>query len=173
MSRSKHLMMTPKTVDEVQWSTWEPKERAVLCLVRDNNDLLLIHKKTGLGAGKINAPGGRIEPDETPRFAAIRETEEETGIIPINPEQRAELSFIFTNGYSIHGTVFLATEYSGTMIETPEALPFWRSIEDLPFERMWEDDTLWLPKVLNGAYVQGFFIFDEDSMLSHRIELQV
>jgi 8-oxo-dGTP diphosphatase len=141
--------------------------------VRDNNDLLLIHKKTGLGAGKINAPGGRIEPDETPRLAAIRETEEETGIIPINPEQRAELSFIFTNGYSIHGTVFLATEYSGTMIETPEALPFWRSIEDLPFERMWEDDTLWLPKVLNGAYVQGFFIFDEDSMLSHRIELQV
>lgn len=170
--RSKNGMMTPRTVDEVRWSTWKPKERAVLCLVRNNNELLLIHKKTGLGAGKINAPGGRIEPNETPRHAAIRETEEETGIIPLNPEQRAELSFIFTNGYSIHGTIFLATTYSGTMIETPEALPFWRSLDNLPFERMWEDDKLWLPKVLHGAYIKGFFIFDEDCMLSHKIEVR-
>ncbi len=48
------------------WENWEPRERATLCFVRRENEVLLIRKKRGLGAGKINGPGGRIEPGETP-----------------------------------------------------------------------------------------------------------
>ena len=98
-------------VDSFDWDSWEPTEKAVLCFVVDNDQILLIHKKTGLGAGKINGPGGRIEPGETPLEAAIRETTEETGITPIAPVQQADLSFVFTNGYSLHGSVFLAKEW--------------------------------------------------------------
>ena len=47
------------------WSTWQPHERANLCFVVRGEEVLLIHKKRGLGAGKINGPGGRIEPGET------------------------------------------------------------------------------------------------------------
>lgn len=159
----------PRDVHLINWDQWEPEERAVLCLVRYNDDLLLIHKKTGLGAGKINAPGGRIDPGELPIEAAIRETTEETGITPSGLIETAELSFIFTNGYSIHGTVFLAYHHTGTLRETPEALPYWWPVTDLPYERMWEDDPLWLPKVFAGFYVRGRFIFDEDTMLSKDI----
>jgi 8-oxo-dGTP diphosphatase len=145
----------------------------VLSLVTDVSDdrqrLLLIHKKTGLGAGKINAPGGRIEPGEDPLDAAVRETFEETGITPLQPMQTAELSFIFTNGYSIHGTIFISRQFEGDHYETREALPFWCPVEEIPYHNMWQDDRLWLPKALSGAYIRGYFIFDEDTMLSHRI----
>ncbi|TFG63671.1 MAG: 8-oxo-dGTP diphosphatase [Spirochaetales bacterium] len=160
----------PGTVDEVDWSSWQPTERAVLCYLTSDDHLLLIHKKTGLGAGKVNAPGGRIDPGETPLEAAVRETEEETGIIPLDPVQRAEVSFIFTNGYSLKGEIFFARNYGGTMLkETKEAIPFWCPVNEIPYADMWEDDIHWLPLALGGQYVRGFFIFDEDKMLSHRI----
>ena len=48
----------------------------------DGPQVLLIRKKRGLGAGKINGPGGRLEAGETPEQCAIRETHEEVGIDP-------------------------------------------------------------------------------------------
>lgn len=158
-----------RSVDEVDWSRWQPRERAVLCFVRDQAQILLIHKKTGLGQGKVNGPGGRIEPGESPLEAAVRETEEETGIRPGGPREAAELSFVFTNGYSLHCTAFLADSWSGELVETREALPFWCPLGAIPYERMWADDVLWLPRALRGERLVGRFIFDEDTMQSHRL----
>lgn len=158
-----------RKVSEIDWKTWKPTERAVLCFVREGGSILLIHKKTGLGAGKVNGPGGRIEPGETAAEAAVRETEEETGIVPWNVEKAAELHFQFIHGYSLHGTVFLSREYTGEMVETDEADPFWCDEGTLPWENMWEDDPLWLPAVLQGKKAKAFFIFDDDRMLSHLV----
>jgi len=159
----------PRSVEEIDWTSWRPKEQAVLCFVERNGQLLLIHKKRGLGAGKINAPGGRIEPGETAAQAAVRESEEEVGITPHALRQTAELSFQFTDGYSLLGYVFFADSYLGTPHATDEADPFWCSRTEIPYDRMWEDDRLWLPEVLAGKYVVGRFIFEGDSMLSRQI----
>ena len=67
----------PHHVDDIDWPLWQFTEHAVLCFIVDGDRILLIHKKTGLGAGKVNGPGGRIEPGESPLQAAVRETEEE------------------------------------------------------------------------------------------------
>ena len=101
--------------------------------------------------------------------AAVRECEEEVGMTPRNLRQVAELQFIFTDGYSLRGFVFFAGNFSGTPIETPEAKPFWCAVADLPYDEMWADDTLWLPRVLRGESVLGRFIFEGDRMLSHKI----
>ena len=61
-------------LNSIDWSKWVPRETATLCFIEKEGQLLLIHKKRGLGAGTINAPGGRLEPGETPLEAAIRET---------------------------------------------------------------------------------------------------
>jgi 8-oxo-dGTP diphosphatase len=159
----------PRTVDDVDWSSWKPVEEAVLCFVVKEGRVLLIHKKTGLGKGKINAPGGRIEAGETPMEAAVRETAEETGLTPLNLEERVELSFIFTSGYSLHGRAFFASDCTGEMTDTPEADPFWCDLGEIPFDSMWEDDPLWIPRALEGEKLKGLFIFEDDSMLSHRI----
>lgn len=157
-------------VSEIDWETWVPKEKAVLCFIKKNDKLMLIHKKTGLGKGKVNAPGGRIEPGETPKEAAVREVQEEIGLTPHNIYKVGELFFIFTDGYSLHGTVFFADTYTGTPYETVEADPFWCDIIDIPYSNMWEDDQYWLPIVLAGKKMNGFFIFNKSKMLSKRIE---
>ncbi len=162
----------PDSVDDVDWDTWKAKEEAVLCFIVRDGQVLLINKKTGLGAGKVSAPGGRIEAGETPEEAAIRETIEETGLTPYNLEERTELCFIFADGYSLHGRAFFATDCSGDMIETDEADPFWCSVEEIPFDKMWADDPLWIPGAMEGEKKKGVFIFDGDTMLSHRFEMK-
>jgi len=157
-------------VDLVNWKNWQPTERAVLCFADAGEKLMLIHKKTGLGKGKINAPGGRIEPGERPLQAAVREVREETGVIVDTLREVCQLHFIFTNGYALHGTVFFAATYRGTPCETPEAKPFWCEKRAIPYDNMWADDILWLPRVLAGKYVKGYFIFDDDTMLDQRVE---
>ena len=159
-----------KSVEDVDWDIWEPTETAVICYIVKNGKVLLIHKKTGLGKGKINAPGGRIEPGEMPIEAAVRETQEETGLTPLHLEHRGILSFIFTNGYSLKGFVYFANDFTGEMKETDEADPFWQDTENIPYPEMWEDDIHWLPRAMKGRFVQGRFIFDDDTMLSKQID---
>ena len=162
--------ISPRSVSDVDWNRIAYTEEAVLCFIREGDRLLLIHKKTGLGAGLINGPGGRIEPGETPLEAAVRETREETGLTPQFLEHVGELAFVFTDGYSLYGYVFFAFGHEGLLTETEEADPFWCAISDIPYDRMWEDDGVWLPRVLNGERVKGYFIYDGEHALDHRVE---
>lgn len=158
-------------VNQIDWEIWEPTERAVICYTFSEDKVLLINKKTGLGNGLVNAPGGRIEEDETAAEAAVRECQEETGITPLGISQRGILNFQFTDGYSLKGYVFFAHDHSGTLTETEEADPFWVPVEQIPYEKMWEDDALWLPKALEGSFVEGFFIFDDRKMVSSSLSI--
>ena len=64
----------------------KPKPAAVLVpiVVRDEPMVLLTQRHAGLSkhAGQIAFPGGRIDADETPLQAALREAEEEVGLPP-------------------------------------------------------------------------------------------
>lgn len=160
----------PRSVAEVNWDSWKFTEEAVLCFIRSEERLLLIHKKTGLGKGKVNAPGGRIEKGEKPLDAAVRETVEETHVTPSQLEFAAELQFIFTDGYSLKGLVYFASRHEGTPTETSEADPFWCPVDSIPYEKMWADDIHWLPRVLKGEKVRGRFIFEDDTMLDLEVE---
>jgi len=158
-------------VSDINWDLWKADKHAVITYIFSQGKVLLIHKKRGLGAGKVNAPGGHIEEGETKLEAAVRETEEEVGLIPINSEEAGKLFFQFTNGLKMEGTVFTAKDYTGDMIETDEADPFWINIDDIPYKKMWEDDLLWLPHVIKGKKIKGRFIFDEDNMLSYSMDI--
>ncbi|MCK5156189.1 MAG: 8-oxo-dGTP diphosphatase [Spirochaetales bacterium] len=161
-----------RKVEDIDWDEWEPQETAVVCYMfrGDGGEVMLIHKKRGLGNGLINAPGGRIEDFETAAEAAVRETEEETGITPINPVQVGVLNFQFVDGYSLKGYVFFAYDHTGEEKETVEADPFWADINRIPYDKMWEDDQYWLPEALQGKNITGNFIFDDRTMLSKDIQ---
>ena len=73
--------------------------------------------------------------------------------------------FQFADGLSIHCTVFRAEGWSGEPSETEEANPFWCSLNQLPFDRMWEDDATWFDYLVEKKYFTGSYIFDEDRML--------
>jgi len=158
-------------VSQIDWDVWEPAETAVLCYLIVDGSVLLIEKKRGLGAGLVNAPGGHIEADETAAEAAVRETSEETGLTVQEPVHMGTLEFQFTDGLAMRGHVFFANAFSGNMVETDEALPFWCPLEDIPYDRMWEDDRIWLPMALQGRHFYGRFIFADKKMLDSAVEI--
>ena len=149
-----------------------PKEEqhAVLCFVVQDGEILLIKKKRGLGAGKVNAPGGRIEPGESAEQAACRECREEVGLSPQGLSRAGELFFEFVDGLHLYCTVFRARSAQGEMVETDEAAPFWCRTQAIPYRDMWADDSLWLPWLLSGRPFRGTFRFDGDRMLEQRVE---
>jgi 8-oxo-dGTP diphosphatase len=158
-----------RSLADIDWANWTPQQRATLMFVVRDGQMLLIHKKRGLGAGKINGPGGRIEPGETPREAAIRETQEELRVTPRNVQAGGELFFQFVDGLSLHVHVFRADGCDGDPEETDEATPVWVKTQAIPYGRMWEDDPYWLPLMLEGKPFRGFFLFDGDRLLDWRL----
>lgn len=155
---------------EPDWKSWVPTERASLCFVIQDGEILLIQKKRGLGAGKVNGPGGRLEPGETFLDCARRETQEEVGVTPTGLAQAGELHFQFVDGYALHCAVFTADGHEGALKETDEAAPFWKPVSQIPFEDMWTDDRHWIPWMLERRKFRGFFTFDGDRMLTCRVE---
>lgn len=160
----------PRRVAEIDWPNWRAVDKATLCFVVEREQILLIRKKRGLGAGKVNGPGGRIEPGETTLDCAVREVEEELLVTPTELSERGQLRFQFVDGYSIHVWVFRAEAYQGEATETDEALPLWTPLDAIPYHEMWADDRIWLPKMLAGEPIDGRFIFDGDAMLDYRLE---
>ena len=132
--------------------------------------VLLIHKKTGLGAGKINGPGGKLEPGETAIEAAVREVKEELLITPTGLEEAGMLRFAFVDGLHLHCTVFRASGYEdGEPTETREAKPEWFDFDKVPYPKMWADDEFWLPQMLAGQNFDGSFEFEDETMLSRNL----
>lgn len=160
-----------RRVADIDWDAWEPADRATLLFVVRGGEILLIRKKRGLGAGKINGPGGRIEAGETPLACAVRELREEVCVTPADPVQHGSLSFQFVDGYAIHVAVFRSEACSGRARETEEAAPLWTPVGAIPYHEMWADDRLWLPLLLAKQSFQGRFVFEGDVMLDHALDV--
>lgn len=156
-------------LSDIDWESWQATDPATLVFVIRDGKILLIHKKTGLGKGKINGPGGKVEPGETPEACAVRECREELGITVSSLRYGGQHRFQFVDGYSIHVWVYRTSEFEGTPLETGEAKPMWVSLDQIPYDRMWEDDRIWLPMLLRGERFQSRWIFDGDRMLDYEL----
>lgn len=148
---------------------WTPEERATLIFVVRDGEVLLIHKKRGIGAGKINGPGGRLDPGETPLECAVREVQEELCVTPTGLRESGELRFQFVDGYSMLVYVYRGSDIEGEPQETDEASPIWTPLSGIPYDRMWRDDRYWMPLLLEEIYFEGDFLFDDDRLLDHNV----
>jgi len=144
-------------------------------------EVLLIEKRRGLGEGWYNGPGGKLEAGETPRECAARETREEVGleVDPAALEAAGELTFRLDGDVHTVCHVYRTDRFEGEPVTTPEARPEWVSVDEVPYDQMWEDDRLWLPGVLAGRTVVGEFAFeggpplDEADFVDHDLEWDV
>ena len=143
-------------------------QQTTLCyILNDKDQVLLIKKKKGLGWGKYNGPGGKVEKGESPQEGAIREVQEEVGLKLLDIEPRGCIEFV-TDGLGFDGKcyIFVSKKYEGDLIETEEARPHWVDISIIPCQNMWEDDQYWLPEVLAGGKTQMRFYFDKDCKIN-------
>jgi 8-oxo-dGTP diphosphatase len=162
----------PQRITDIDWGVWTPTDPATLVFIIRDQQMLLIRKKRGLGAGKINGPGGRMEPGETALQCAIREVQEELCVTPLGMRYAGENRFQFVDGYGIHVKIFRAADCSGIPRETAEAVPVWVPLDAIPFAEMWEDDALWIPLLLQDRLFSGRFVFDGERMLDHHIDIE-
>jgi len=149
---------------------------ATLCYVIKDDKILLIKKKRGLGAGKWNGPGGKVDEGESIAEAAAREVYEEIGIVPDNPKKVGELEFFFGQESKIdwHVHVFIAEDYDGIEKETKEAEPKWVSLNKIPYGEMWEDDKIWMPLMFQGKKFHGKFYYESkkaEKLLRHEVKV--
>lgn len=147
-----------------------PLTSTCLCLLTrvggDGRQVLLGHKKTGLGSGKIVALGGHVEPGESPALAAAREVKEEAGIVvaPDDLRETAFVTFLFPvrPQWDMVVSVFTSANWSGEATETAEITPEWFPFTALPLNRMWDDARYWLPRVLAGEHIRATFSYAAD-----------
>lgn len=133
---------------------------ATLVFLRRENEILLTMKKRGFGKGKWNGPGGKVE-GETIEDGAKREVKEEINVDIIDMDKVAYLTF-YDSGeklWSVH--VYICWNFEGIPIEGEEVNPSWFSIDEIPYDKMWEDDQYWLPKILNKEKITGNFYFSK------------
>ncbi|MFB6094958.1 MAG: 8-oxo-dGTP diphosphatase, partial [Halodesulfurarchaeum sp.] len=132
-------------------------------------------KKRGLGAGKLNGPGGKLERNETPAEAARREVREEIRTSVSGVTKLGEFEFEMGGDPLMFVHVFRSPGVQGEPTETPEAKPVWYPIDAVPYDQMWPDDRYWLPHVFAGDRFAGSFTFgeSEDDLLAWELDTGV
>jgi 8-oxo-dGTP diphosphatase/2-hydroxy-dATP diphosphatase len=145
-----------------------------ICMIVQENRILLGMKKRGFGAGRWNGFGGKVQPDESIESAALREVREEAGIEVASLDKRGVIDFSFDyQPLRITAHIFSASEFTGEVGESEEMAPQWFLIEDIPYTDMWKSDTIWLPYLLEGKRFSGSLRFSEgDIVLENNIRTE-
>ncbi len=171
----------------------------VLPLDRPQHRVLLGFKKTGFGAGKYGGFGGKLEAGrrehsirggqvhsasqvprltleagETLAVAAVRELQEESGLLarPHNLWYAAQLEFWFPACPDWNRTVhvFRLEFWEGEPQETSEIRPQWFGLNELPLKQMWPDTPYWLPQMLQGSRPKMRFTYHQDNQTVELVE---
>ncbi len=147
----------------------KPEKQATICFIidKEKGQILLAMKKKGFGANKYNGYGGKPNPekDKTIEDTAVRELEEESGLIisSKNLIKVGEIDFYFPEHkkhYNQTAHIYLLEECSGTPVETQEMKPEWFDLDKIPYDKMWDTDKHWIPQILTGQKIFGRFLFE-------------
>ena len=143
------------------------RDTSLVFVVNDCGEILLGRKRRGMGYGKWNGFGGKIEPGETMRECAVRELHEECGLTG-KPEDlilAADLYFVQEEHpeWNHGGSIYFLKKWEGTPAGSDEMNPpQWFAPENFPYDEMWKADCLWIPMILKGKTLRGTIVFKPD-----------
>ena len=153
-------------IKEYEQTLTDPLKKATVLLFLREGEVLLAMKKRGFGVGKWNGVGGKPNPGEDIVNTAIRESQEEIGVTPLNPHKAAVFKYYSPHdNFGMHVWIFTATKWQGEPTESEEMKPQWFNHNNIPYTQMWSDDEVWMPKVLDGKLLKGSFMFDKDGKI--------
>lgn len=131
--------------------------------------ILLGMKKRGFGVNKYNGFGGKVEKGESIEEGAIRELQEESGLVVSNLSRVGYLVFNMKESQKImkvHVYCCNESDCSEELIESDEMKPEWFNYDDIPYSKMWPDDPYWMPLLLENEQFIGRFDYDDDDTIT-------
>ena len=148
---------------------------ATLCYVKKNCKTLMIHrikKQNDTHKGKWNGLGGKCEFGETPEECVVREVKEESGLSITNPLLKGVITFPeFDRLGDWYVFVFVALEFEGSVIDSPEGNLQWISDEQLLALNLWEGDRYFIPLLGGEHFFSAKFIYKDGALLDYNIIL--
>ena len=102
----------------------------VLCVIIEDNKILLQHRLSEPNAGKWNSPGGKVKPWETFEEACVREVYEETSLKIMHPKHVSTIIYKQL-GSVARIAVFTVRTFSGKPVSSSEGEVRWVRIEHL------------------------------------------
>ncbi len=145
---------------------------ATLIYAQRGDEVLMLYRHKEPNRGLWIAPGGKIEPGESPRACAIRELQEETGLQATAPELRAVITEISPDPnwqwlmFVYRTPVAAGAKAAG---DGREGRLRWVAIDDVLDLPIPQADKLFFPYVIApaGPPQEMLFQYDADLKLVH------
>lgn len=149
---------------------------ATLCYIKNPKtaSTLMVHrvkKDNDMHEGKWNGLGGKFEDGESPEECVVREVKEESGLNIENPTLKGFITFPAFDGYDDwYVFIFVATRFSGELIDSPEGNLKWIPDKELFSLPLWEGDKIFMNWLNNEKFFSAKFHYNNGSYLNHTVD---
>ena len=122
------------------------KNTTLIHIEKDGKYLMLhrVKKQNDINKDKWIGIGGKFLENESPEECAIREAEEETGLILKSLEYRGIVTFVPDNSEGEYMHVFLCKDFDGVLKTCDEGDLQWIEKEKIYSLPIWEGDKIFL-----------------------------
>jgi 8-oxo-dGTP diphosphatase len=129
-----------------------------------------IKKANDMHMGKWNGLGGKLEPGESPEECCIRELYEETGLRVCDPQFKGMITFpAFDTVEDWYTFLFVITEFTGELIDSPEGTLEWVDDEQLLELNLWEGDRVFIPWLDKPGFFSAKFVYEDYQFVSYDV----
>lgn len=137
-----------------------------MCLIYDENRILVQEKIGTRHEGGLVFPGGHVEEGESLRDSIIREIKEETGLVISKPQPCGYKDWIKEDGTRYIVLLYKTNHFTGELLSSKEGRVFWLDKKDIKNANLiWNMREL-LEIFETDDYSEFFFKAGEDIMLS-------
>ena len=129
-----------------------------ICFLMGDDSVYLAEKKQGFGIGYLNGYGGKNRKGERIEDTAARELKEEAGLTvsPQRLEKVAVVDFFEDQEHIFECHIFFVSQWKGEFKESEEmSYPREYKLNNLPYEKMWKSDRVWLPLIFSGKKIKA------------------
>lgn len=148
----------------------------VVCLLEKENQILMIKNLRGIQKDFYSFPGGKLDLGEGLSECVYREVKEETGLslkkaeclgrFDIENVKNAENPDRFSIAENMHVYVFVSQNFSGELRSAEgEVEAFWIDKDKIPYEKMRENDKIWLADALARKKFHKSFLRNDEGKL--------
>ncbi len=149
------------------------KLATLLYVQKDDKTLMLYRnkKENDYHEGKWNGLGGKFELGESPEECAIRELEEESGLIAKELILKGHITFpMFDGKDDWYVFVFTIPKFEGELIDCNEGHLEWIPNDELPKLNLWEGDKHFIHWLFQDKIFSAKFNYSNGVFIDYAVE---